>query len=837
MVPISSPWRGEKVERPARDRGNNYQSAAAATARGAGILGTAQEYPQSLRMGNASSAAAMEEGSSQLAGSGNVAVTTGGSSSNTKTEQGAPSFAAATIATKTPAHRGHRDVQQPQPGHVKVTTEKKTGKASKPTKFSITCPDNKVVQLSPTSSRLLLGRGQHGVPASVAHVSRQACVIRLVRFPADGDDDNEPNYHLEMTVIGSQNCVVTGRSNKSIAVKNISAILKAGDNDTSPSAVRLNDGDVIEPYDRPVDLCSVDEAKRQNNTYFGYTVTISEGAGEGDKDAAAADGASFVEASRKIDQAVAERGNMVETQAFPRPKRTEDVEMAEANGQTGDSAEGIPGESVPGGTADAVEQMSAVDASRREAGVNVEVTGRLGMEVIFDSDIEGALIVCIHPDCGIRDKVEVGDRILTCNGVKVRRLLDLSTGDQPRVLTVVQSSKDGRVKTVSVAGKLGLRIKSDGVDGLEVRHIHETCGFKDRVSLGDRIVAADGRAVSTVDDLSASEGAARVLVIVSGKDDLAATASGDHTMMEVEAPQVDAPSRKTAGGNDKTDSSEESEEEDYDFDDPRQEIIDILEGIESPGKFAVGGCCGTRLLMPGLVVDGVGRIGLPLSETQAKELANRCEQAPFGRGEKTLVDKAVRNTFQLAPEYVQITNPSWSSQLAELTKEVCGTLGVQSNLTVEAKLYKMLLYEKGSHFKPHRDSEKEHGMFGTMVIVLPSHFTGGELVVKHKGEVETFDQSSVFSSHYAALYADCRHELKEVTSGHRLCLVYNLVKTGAGERPVVSDNVSTIKRLKVRALRSHFGRTMQPHSSSRHVNADNRPLLMRGRHRSTPRSC
>ena len=144
----------------------------------------------------------------------------------------------------------------------------------------------------------------------------------------------------------------------------------------------------------------------------------------------------------------------------------------------------------------------------------------------------------------------------------------------------------------------------------------------------------------------------------------------------------------------------------------------------------------------------------------------------------------------------------------------------------------MLLYEKGSHFKPHRDSEKEHGMFGTMVIVLPSHFEGGELIVKHKGEVETFDQSSVFSSHYAgrcgcglrtakqftnlsnvetpqlpALYADCRHELKEVTSGHRLCLVYNLVKTGAGESPVVSDNVSTIKRLRVSASRSHLERT------------------------------
>jgi len=277
-------------------------------------------------------------------------------------------------------------------------------------------------------------------------------------------------------------------------------------------------------------------------------------------------------------------------------------------------------------SADADQEVSATDVSGKQAAVDdVEVKGRLGMEVMFDSDVEGALIIRVDPDCMIRDRVEVGDRILTCNGVNVGRLLDLSTGDQPRMLRIVKGSKDGRVKTVSVAGTLGLRVKADGVDGLAVRHIHETCKFRDSVSLGDRIVACDGRAVSTVDDLSTDEGAARVLVIVSGKDSVAGTAS-DHAMKEAEAPPVGASSLETVSGNDKTDSSEESEEEEYDFDDPRQEIVDVLQSIESPGRFAVGGCCGTRLLMPGLVVDGVGRIGLPLSGTQAKELAHRCEQ-------------------------------------------------------------------------------------------------------------------------------------------------------------------------------------------------------------------
>ena len=41
---------------------------------------------------------------------------------------------------------------------------------------------------------------------------------------------------------------------------------------------------------------------------------------------------------------------------------------------------------------------------------------------------------------------------------------------------------------------------------------------------------------------------------------------------------------------------------------------------------------------------------------------------------------------------------------------------------VDARLYKLLLYEPGSHFKPHRDSEKAAGMFATLTIMLPSSY-------------------------------------------------------------------------------------------------------------------
>ncbi|CAN0450803.1 unnamed protein product, partial [Hapterophycus canaliculatus] len=41
-------------------------------------------------------------------------------------------------------------------------------------------------------------------------------------------------------------------------------------------------------------------------------------------------------------------------------------------------------------------------------------------------------------------------------------------------------------------------------------------------------------------------------------------------------------------------------------------------------------------------------------------------------------------------------------------------------------------YESGGHFRPHKDTEKEAGMFGTLVVQLPtaSGHEGGTLLVR-----------------------------------------------------------------------------------------------------------
>ena len=61
---------------------------------------------------------------------------------------------------------------------------------------------------------------------------------------------------------------------------------------------------------------------------------------------------------------------------------------------------------------------------------------------------------------------------------------------------------------------------------------------------------------------------------------------------------------------------------------------------------------------PGLVVDGLGPISLPLTDAQAEQLVSVCELAPHGRGTRTILDTSVRHTFQLAPGRMRFTNPA-----------------------------------------------------------------------------------------------------------------------------------------------------------------------------------
>ena len=201
-------------------------------------------------------------------------------------------------------------------------------------------------------------------------------------------------------------------------------------------------------------------------------------------------------------------------------------------------------------------------------------------------------------------------------------------------------------------------------------------------------------------------------------------------------------------------------------------LLDSLRTVERSGDFCVAGV--RNILMPTLDVDDVGRIAFPLLPVQAERIIAIAEPAPYGRGAETVVDRDVRRTWQIDSVKVRIGGRQWEKTLAGLVAEAALGLGVSG--PVAAEFYKLLVYDAGSFFLDHRDTEKVPGMFATMALVLPSIHSGGELVVKHLDREIVLDLHPEEPSEigFAAFYADCVHEVRPVVAGCRLALVYNL---------------------------------------------------------------
>ncbi|MEZ6119708.1 MAG: 2OG-Fe(II) oxygenase [Pirellulaceae bacterium] len=174
-------------------------------------------------------------------------------------------------------------------------------------------------------------------------------------------------------------------------------------------------------------------------------------------------------------------------------------------------------------------------------------------------------------------------------------------------------------------------------------------------------------------------------------------------------------------------------------------------------------------------IQHFGPIRLPMRPADVRKLVDVATQAPYGKGTKTIVDTSVRDTLEidaanitLSPELVEAVQSS-RSDIAEALK--------LDEERLEFELYKLLVYPKGGFFLPHRDSEKRKGMVATMVVVMPSKFGGGELLIRHGDRRQSFlfqEAKSQKQPQYVAFFADCQHEVKKVTSGVRVCLAFNL---------------------------------------------------------------
>ncbi|OAQ63101.2 2OG-Fe(II) oxygenase superfamily protein [Pochonia chlamydosporia 170] len=206
-----------------------------------------------------------------------------------------------------------------------------------------------------------------------------------------------------------------------------------------------------------------------------------------------------------------------------------------------------------------------------------------------------------------------------------------------------------------------------------------------------------------------------------------------------------------------------------------EDLLNALQSIKTSGSFAGFGAL-SRPPPADLSVNEVGGITMPLTDSQAAQLIKKARQAPYGKGSDTIADTSVRNTWEIDGDQLTFRSPAWPGFLKALCAQVAQDLGIKIPINAEI-------------------TEKIPGMFGTLIVCLPSVHQGGEVVLKHCGQKKVFKTSAATQS-YAYWYSDVTHEVLPVTSGYRWVLTYNLAIDLKVARPSAELQRSTTQALR-----------------------------------------
>ncbi|KAM6492215.1 hypothetical protein JOM56_011939, partial [Amanita muscaria] len=191
-------------------------------------------------------------------------------------------------------------------------------------------------------------------------------------------------------------------------------------------------------------------------------------------------------------------------------------------------------------------------------------------------------------------------------------------------------------------------------------------------------------------------------------------------------------------------------------------------------------------------------ISLPLSEIDARYL-NVCSDRPWGDGGgiPTIIN----------PSLVSFQNPAWESFLQSNIADISSCLGLPGGYEIRHKLHELVVYE--TPWLTTNSIQEEDGMFATMLVVLPSQYTGGEITVSHGPISKVIDDSTSCMTNIRVLswYTDVKQKLKSITSGYRLVLSYSLIRRSLSGPEVMptAANTSELARLHEILERWHTG--------------------------------
>ncbi|KAL2815226.1 hypothetical protein BDW59DRAFT_16821 [Aspergillus cavernicola] len=169
-----------------------------------------------------------------------------------------------------------------------------------------------------------------------------------------------------------------------------------------------------------------------------------------------------------------------------------------------------------------------------------------------------------------------------------------------------------------------------------------------------------------------------------------------------------------------------------------------------------------------------------------QHLVTDCDPASFGRGDQDVIDPEYRKAGKIdANHFATSFHPADFGILENIGQVLLPSISSETDnqlqfRKIKAELYKLNVYSGPSGlFRKHVDTPRAPSQIGSLVVCLPSEFTGGRLTVEHQGQKVEFDwgENSSTMIQWAAFYSDCEHEIETITQGDRITLTYNLYVT------------------------------------------------------------
>src|SRR5438552_3541708 len=105
------------------------------------------------------------------------------------------------------------------------------------------------------------------------------------------------------------------------------------------------------------------------------------------------------------------------------------------------------------------------------------------------------------------------------------------------------------------------------------------------------------------------------------------------------------------------------------------QLLKTLDSLDESPQFCVSGS--VMPILPGLEVKGVGPVGVPVAPDTARQLVEQASQAPYGRGEETVVDTDVRRVWQIEPALLSLHNPQWQEMVEGIVDQVRKEFGIK----------------------------------------------------------------------------------------------------------------------------------------------------------------